>query len=250
MSSDTNGKNEVSLPMMIALLGDASQNIIARKQDQWSAAYYALLAEGVLLALVIYEDIKLPKWMLVVMAWLVALVLVWILFKTHYTMAKHRQRMQEIRKDDPSGTMKVYVKEKGPIQDREFPTIFSLAIFIGAAIVQWQALPNIGMLATIGAWALVFAIAFAIIRFARANYSDTVSEKQEAGETIEGRPKRKWRFVPLVLVVGGLAVWGFFSLVEPITLDNMRWHLTVTGIAAVLVGVGFSGMRIGRWFRH
>ena len=33
--------------------------------------------------------------------------------------------------------------------------------------------------------------------------------------------------------------FGYF-FIEPITLDNIRWHLNATGIAAVMIGLGLS----------
>ena len=48
------------------------------------------------------------------------------------------------------------------------------------------------------------------------------------------------KFVATILLVLGLGTWGYFNFVEPITMDNMRWHLNATGLAAVLIGLGLS----------
>ncbi|MCH7833015.1 MAG: hypothetical protein IIC55_09115, partial [Proteobacteria bacterium] len=41
--------------------------------------------------------------------------------------------------------------------------------------------------------------------------------------------------------------WLRLGLEHPgaVNLDNMRWHLAVTGLAAILIGVGLSRTRLG-----
>ena len=42
----------------------------------------------------------------------------------------------------------------------------------------------------------------------------------------------------------GDSVDGHF--LEPLALDNIRWHLVVTGIGAALLGLGASRTKLGR----
>ena len=48
------------------------------------------------------------------------------------------------------------------------------------------------------------------------------------------------------LILIGVGLWLAFPELLPITFDNMRWHLGVTGLGAVLVGLGLSRTRWGR----
>ena len=50
----------------------------------------------------------------------------------------------------------------------------------------------------------------------------------------------------VVLIVSGVAAWLAVIFMVPINLDNMHWHLAVTGICSVIVGVGVSRTRLGR----
>ena len=50
----------------------------------------------------------------------------------------------------------------------------------------------------------------------------------------------------VLLIITGVGMWLVFPELLPITLGNMRWHLTVTGLGAVLVGLGLSRTWLGR----
>jgi hypothetical protein len=54
------------------------------------------------------------------------------------------------------------------------------------------------------------------------------------------------RRITVALLVVGVGGWLAVETLMPITLDNMRWHLTFTGLAAVLVGLGLSRLPWGR----